>query len=442
MKWIKYQIVCGKNENGEDILLNKKIGYSDENLAIAKTEAHNGECIIEEDSESFDKEPLGIEFGGTGATNADSAREKLNAQKKLGFTPVQQGGIANHGDNKVYIGWSTENKLNVQVDSTNLGNIITDSPAYGVILPVNKGGTGAKNALDAMTNLKGVPIIDAQGASYDMNVILDTGVLGWYKFNVNTLNTAYKEGKTGNTAGYIFNIPTGKTSGTRYGYQLALHIGDPNLYIRAIYSGTPTAWRKNLGAAADGHTHDFIKDISNDVTIMAGLDGGVTPIISALKGGQAEWAIGGYTGNLRHLVVHHYEDGDWNGNSIILDSTNYKDVASYKISHTLLWGGNAGNGVTVSLADSLNNFDMFFVSFEGAFSDVKMVSAGCSWYGLSFDIVDDSKNTVTYACKVEVLENGWQIKNTKCSRITHTPGSNHASAGDTFISAIYGVKIS
>lgn len=81
MKWIKYQIVCGKNENEEDILINKKVGYSNENLAIAQKEAYNGYEIIE-DSESFEKEPLAIEFGGTGAKTAAEALQKLGAVSK------------------------------------------------------------------------------------------------------------------------------------------------------------------------------------------------------------------------------------------------------------------------------------------------------------------------------------------------------------------------
>lgn len=78
MKWIKYQIVCGKNQNEENILINKKVGYSAENIAIAEKEAYNG-YTIEEDAESFDKEPLAIELGGTHANNADDARKNLGA---------------------------------------------------------------------------------------------------------------------------------------------------------------------------------------------------------------------------------------------------------------------------------------------------------------------------------------------------------------------------
>ncbi len=51
-----------------------------------------------------------------------------NYQSKLNFTPVQQGGGAGQGSNKVYIGWdTTKSRLKAQVDYTDLGNIVFDS---------------------------------------------------------------------------------------------------------------------------------------------------------------------------------------------------------------------------------------------------------------------------------------------------------------------------
>lgn len=75
MRWIKYQIVCNANEN---VLLTKKLEYSEANIAIAVAEAYNG-YTIEDDSKSFVKEPLSIEFGGTGGGTAQEARENLGA---------------------------------------------------------------------------------------------------------------------------------------------------------------------------------------------------------------------------------------------------------------------------------------------------------------------------------------------------------------------------
>lgn len=81
MKWICYQIV--QSIIGEEkILANKKVGHNEANLAIAQAEAYNGEYTIEEDEQVFDKEPLDIEFGGTGADNATKACENLGAVAK------------------------------------------------------------------------------------------------------------------------------------------------------------------------------------------------------------------------------------------------------------------------------------------------------------------------------------------------------------------------
>lgn len=81
MKWIKYQIKQNLID-GQPILLEKKVGYNDANIAIAEREAYNGEYIIEEDSEAFDKKPLAIDFGGTGGKTAEEARNNLGLALK------------------------------------------------------------------------------------------------------------------------------------------------------------------------------------------------------------------------------------------------------------------------------------------------------------------------------------------------------------------------
>lgn len=96
MKWIKYQIV--QSTVGEEtILVNKKVGYSDENLAIAQKEAYNGYEIID-DEQSFEKEPLAIELGGTGANTAEQARQKIGAAPD-GFGLGRSAVLIDAGDN-------------------------------------------------------------------------------------------------------------------------------------------------------------------------------------------------------------------------------------------------------------------------------------------------------------------------------------------------------
>lgn len=87
MKWIKYQFICNENDN---ILLTKRIGYSEENLAIAEKEAYNGQYIIEEDTAEMEIEPLGVELGGTGAKTLDEVK------RNLGIVGLVDKGLLTH----------------------------------------------------------------------------------------------------------------------------------------------------------------------------------------------------------------------------------------------------------------------------------------------------------------------------------------------------------
>jgi hypothetical protein len=60
----------------------------------------------------------------------NQSTSKFEVEDYLGFTPVQQGGGAGQGDNKVYIGWSGS-ELKAQVDASDQGAIAfkSDIPA-------------------------------------------------------------------------------------------------------------------------------------------------------------------------------------------------------------------------------------------------------------------------------------------------------------------------
>lgn len=68
-----------------------------------------------------------LSTANTANTNATNAYNLANSkQNNLGFTPIQQGGGAYQGTNKVYIGWDGS-ALRCQVDSTDLGQIFTSN---------------------------------------------------------------------------------------------------------------------------------------------------------------------------------------------------------------------------------------------------------------------------------------------------------------------------
>ena len=89
------------------------------NSATSRWEKYNGTSWVVLSS------LYAISISGNAATATDST--KLNGQlaayyqTALGFTPVQQGGGTSQGTNKVYIGWSANYSLYLQVDTTNFG---------------------------------------------------------------------------------------------------------------------------------------------------------------------------------------------------------------------------------------------------------------------------------------------------------------------------------
>lgn len=76
MQWIKYQILQNVTDE-EEILIEKRVGYNEANLAIAQAEAYNGEYEVIEDWKPTPGKPLDIIFGGTGARSAEDALTNL-----------------------------------------------------------------------------------------------------------------------------------------------------------------------------------------------------------------------------------------------------------------------------------------------------------------------------------------------------------------------------
>lgn len=68
-------------------------------------------------------------------------------QNNLGFTPIQQGGGAGQGTNKVYIGWTPGGTLALQIDSTN----------FGSTWPIGISGNAASASTVAWGGITGVP---------------------------------------------------------------------------------------------------------------------------------------------------------------------------------------------------------------------------------------------------------------------------------------------
>lgn len=100
-----------------------------------------------------------------------------NYQPNLGFTPVQQGGGVGQLTNKAYIGW-TGSRVAVTIDSTNMGNLVTDAYLNNGTLPGSFSGMTTGTAyIGATTNTSGGLLVTSP-VSYTGMVATPTAYVG------------------------------------------------------------------------------------------------------------------------------------------------------------------------------------------------------------------------------------------------------------------------
>ena len=110
-------------------------------------------------------------------------------QTNLGFTPVQQGTGIGQSANAVKIGWSSESRLKVTVDVTDLGNIVMDNHigvanSSLVKTALNASGSAPIYACRAWVNFNGTGTVAIRGSG-NVSSITDNGT-GCYAVNFST----------------------------------------------------------------------------------------------------------------------------------------------------------------------------------------------------------------------------------------------------------------
>jgi hypothetical protein len=160
------------------------------------------------------------QIGATAVANATNATTASNAtnfggqlpsyyQTALGFTPVQQGGGAGQGTNKVYIGWGGGSQLLLQIDSTNFGSTwpLTASTASAL---TTAGGSAASYAARAWVYFSAIGATGI-GGSGNVSSVAYNGV-GDYTVNFSTAmqDTGYATLRNAtyyaNQEGYAFGL--------------------------------------------------------------------------------------------------------------------------------------------------------------------------------------------------------------------------------------------
>lgn len=156
MKWIKYQYVCGTDANGYAILANKRVGYNDANLVVAKAEAYQGSYTIEDDGKEYQTEstfPGNVNMAGNKIKNLGNASDNTDA---ISLGEVR--GIVNESiSSKTQLMPEFVNSIEECVD-TNKVYVLPDGYIYAYMARSSGGG-------DYVNQL---PIaIDASGAIYN-----------------------------------------------------------------------------------------------------------------------------------------------------------------------------------------------------------------------------------------------------------------------------------
>lgn len=165
MKWITYQIVQS-TVGEEDILITKKVGYSEANLAIAEAEAYNG-YTIEDDEKAFstttefpgDADMTGHKIKNLGEPTDDSDAATLGKTKEL-ISPVKNDvAVIDYA-----VGSPSKNLFNAngEINSIYSGTIITDSSANvvnGNVITLNRSASSQYPAGQFIKNLKDKKII-------------------------------------------------------------------------------------------------------------------------------------------------------------------------------------------------------------------------------------------------------------------------------------------
>ena len=143
-------------------------------------------------------------------------------QTNLGFTPVQQGGgTGQEPDHKVYLGWNSEG-LAVQVDSLNLGNIIT-----------TKAGKQLAPAAERANKLEVGPSIYA---SWLYESIAGQPSYLWGSndgINMRVFNPANLSVNYANSAGSVSGLGSARVSGvvSRCGDEICIHAPAGGQYL-------------------------------------------------------------------------------------------------------------------------------------------------------------------------------------------------------------------
>lgn len=156
-----------------------------------------------------------------------------------------------------------------------------------------------------------------------------------------------------------------------------------------------------------------------------------------------------------------YSNGSWNAWDKVFDASQSVPIANggtgatdkataranlgaaSEIDLVTLWTGDAGNGTTITLSESVWNFEAVYALIDWHETDWHGLVYGADLHhGLSVTSVDENKHIVTRAASILFSrDTPTTVVIEKCVSMTHQGGGNHPSAKDAAVKRIVGVRL-
>jgi hypothetical protein len=191
-------------------------------------------------------EKLSVAFGKIARAVSSLISHLTNMSNPHKVTASQVGAVTQGGANSVTISWHGEAGIKAQVDSTDIGTLVSTGSVDSVVLPIHKGGTGASSASEALNMLGAVHANESNIYNFTNKTINSINIDNVFQYNyvVGISEAGHGTVPVNNAWLQVMNFYT-----SHFVTQLAFTCGDDvnpkrpvRMWIRERYKDESSAW--------------------------------------------------------------------------------------------------------------------------------------------------------------------------------------------------------